>query len=130
MAWISNHFNAWFGSNISFFANASDGKVLVAISENEMKISKASLSMKNGIDGVELKSKTNISKFNIPSREFHRFQRKNDNDYLTVISHNGSVICESYRIGANMSYIITNDTIFRQKYGDSNLFRDQYGKEY
>jgi hypothetical protein len=124
MAWIADHFNSWVGSNITHLANASGDTISVAISEDIMTIKKMTNS------NIEVENNTNVSKFNIIDRQVFKFPRKNANDYLTAISHNGKIICQNFRIGANKSYIFTKEQILRQKYGDSNLFKDEYGNRY
>jgi hypothetical protein len=124
MAWIADHFNSWVGSNITHLANASGGTILVAISENSMKIKSVSTSY------IEFENNNNASKFNILDRQVYKYPRKNANDYLTAVSHNGKTICENFRIGANKSYIFTKEQILRQKYGNSSLFKDEYGNDY
>jgi hypothetical protein len=126
MAWISDKFNAWFGSNVSHFANASGGTISIAISENVVRISEIS-----GKDlGIKIENEKNIGKFKIKNRDFHKYKRNNANDYLTVVGSDGEIICENLRIPANYSYIITKDQVKRQKYGDSDLFKDEYGNKY
>lgn len=126
MAWIQNQFNAWLGSNITFIANATKSDIQVFVSSDEIKI------IRIGRDGLDIENKTYESKFWIPSEKFHKIERVNAYDYLTVFNRNKSfVVCENYKMGANKSYIITEDNqIRRQKYGSSNLFEDEYGKDY
>jgi hypothetical protein len=124
MAWIADQFNSWVGSNKSYLANASGGTILVAICENSMKIKSVSTS------NIEFENNTNASKFNILDRQVYKYPRKNANDYLTAISHNGKTICENFRIGANKSYVITKDQILRHKPDDRNFFKDENDNEH
>jgi hypothetical protein len=126
MAWIANEFNAWFGSNVTHLANASGGTISIAICENKMKIS--GISVKDL--GIQIENENNVSKFKIKNRDFHKYKRNNSNDYLTVVGNGGEIICENLRIPANESYIITSDQVKRQKYGDSDLFKDEHGNKY
>ena len=126
MAWIANEFNAWFGSNVSHFANASGGTISIAICENKMKIS--GISVKDL--GIKIENEINVGKFKIKNRDINKYKRNNANDYLTVVGSDGEIICENLRIPANASYIITKDQIKRQKYGDSDLFKDEFENKY
>ena len=126
MAWIQNQFNAWLGSNITFIANATKSDIEVFVSSDEIKI------IRIGKDSLDIENKTYQSKFWIPSKKFHKIERVNAYDYLTVFNKDkSSLVCENYKMGANKSYIITEDNqIRRQKYGSSNLFEDEYGDDY
>lgn len=126
MAWIQNQFNAWLGSNITFIANATKSDVQVFVSSDEIKVKKISK------DGLDVENKTYESKFWIQSGKYHKLERVNAYDYLTVLNRDKSfLVCENYKMGANKSYIITqNDEIRRQKYGSSNLFEDENGNDY
>ena len=80
---------------------------------------------------IVLENDQNVSRFSIPNRKFHRYERSYSYDYMTVVNYQGKVICESYRMEPNYSYIVTEDNqVIQQNYGDGNLFMDRYGNEH
>jgi isopentenyldiphosphate isomerase len=126
MAWFADEFNAWVGSNVSHFANASGGTISIAICERTMTISEVSMKDLS----IKIEKEKNVGKFKITNRQVYKYKRNNAQDYLTVVRHDGVIICENFRIRANASYIITEDEVMRQKYGDSNMFKDENGNIY
>jgi hypothetical protein len=69
-------------------------------------------------------------KVDIDDGQVFKYKRNSKNDCVTVINSKGKKLCENFRMGKNKSYVITNDHILRQKPGDKNFFKDEYGNEY
>jgi hypothetical protein len=90
--------------------------------------------MKKGINAEGSMSAESIWKstmhkelIRIPYRDFHQKRRDTKVEYLTVISHKGTVLVDNYKILANRSFIITNNgSIKPQKYG-GGLWIDEWG---
>ena len=67
----------------------------------------------------------------IPPGEFHKYERNQTYEYISVSTADGKPICTNLETPANKSLIITKDNQVKdQMYGDSNLFRDRYGEEH
>ncbi len=118
------------GSNVTHIANASGERIKVAYSERTMVINQIQITNNNMMINFENNGSI-VTEFDIPNKCFHRYERRNSDHLLTVITFTNSRICENYRLPQNKSYIITRrGEIVQQDEGNSNLFMDRYGRDH
>jgi len=138
---LSDYFNSWFGSNVTFIANAYSREphryVWVCFHATVLRANMIELALQPSIGRVSVearwKSLCNDQLIMIPFQEHHRQHRRRRETYInmTVISDEGELLFSNFEIRANASYVITRDRrIIRQKYGSSNLFQDEYGTDH
>lgn len=111
-------------------ANATDEPVMVIVSEKETRVVKISVGANRKVT-VETKEGVETQSVTIQPGEFHRFDRNNSLDRMTVVKlDERSVPVRNMPIPTNESYIVTDTGIKRQDYGNRNLFKDEHGKDH
>lgn len=119
------------GRNETNVANASDATIKVTLSKGISTVGKLTVGA-NPMIAVEMKEKEEKQSIIIPPGESHRFDRESLRERMTIEQLNANSIpaCENLPIFTNESYIVTGAGIERQKYGDPNLFVDEYGNDH
>jgi hypothetical protein len=73
----------------------------------------------------------NESLWRVPHRDHHELMRKQASEYLTVVSHDGMILCLNYPVYSNRSFIVTKEAgIKAQKYGSKDFFEDYSGRRH
>jgi hypothetical protein len=109
MEYLRSLFNATFGSNITHLANASGGQVTAYIQCEQINITR--IDVNNEKVNVVFERAANRSMFLLGDRKYHRYERLQCLEYLTVVDSIGNKICENYQMYANKSFIILADGI-------------------
>lgn len=135
---VTSWFNNWFGSNITYIANAYSKADHVwalfsykELSVDEIKASISGLSLSQLNANVNFKSQGVNEGLRIPFNDVHKKRRDTYCEYVTILAKepNGSVttICENLKVLANRSIIVTNKgSVQEQMYG-GNLWVDFKG---
>lgn len=80
---------------------------------------------------IQMKENENTQSVIISPGEYHRFHRENTRDRMTIEKlDSNSFPIVNMPIPTNESYIITDNGIKRQDYGNSNLFMDEHGNDH
>lgn len=121
------------GRNETNVANATDEPIKVTVTEAEQKIKKVTVDANTQSPKVtvEIENNENSQSVVIQPGESHRFDRDNGRDHMTIVKlDSGSVPIANMPIPTNESYIITEQGLKRQDYGNPNLFMDEHGTNY
>ena len=139
MQWFQDTFNSYFGSNITYVANAysteRDRFVRFTWSTTRLEADKIEAALNPTDLKVSLETRwqrvSNAQLLRIPYGRYHKQERRETYAYMTLISDDEVLLTSNYEIGANKSYILTKEgQVVRQKYGSSNLFEDECGYDH
>jgi len=131
---ITNHFNNWLGSNVTYVANAhstsEDEWIWICFHTNvlSLEIIRSAITMKpnNSIED-NWKHETSHKLLKVSYHKSHKQTRSTAWEYLTIISHDQRWLIPNYVIDANRSFIVTRQRkIMPQKYG-GNIWEDENG---
>ena len=133
MAWIQDTFNSWFGSNITYVANAYPQDIWVYFHTKKLDVSSGSVSASNSISAeVQLEREPNTEKVKVDFKDFHKKRRTDSRMFLSVFTVGAKQVplCENYEISPNRSIIVTETgQIKPQKYG-GNIWTDEFGVDH
>jgi hypothetical protein len=116
---IRDAFNNNLGSNTTYIANKYPKNAQVIISNGTINIKEFEIH-KDGVLKLKLESGTIDEQFEVPSGSYHKKERYNARDHLTIITNDNKVVCKNYTMPANQSYIVSkNGELKRSKYGGS-----------
>ncbi|CAF1671989.1 unnamed protein product [Adineta ricciae] len=134
-------------SNITHIANARDEDIWVSFYSTNITIqpSNIELALQKGQPhagiNIKLNQGSNTSWFKVPSRCFHRYNRRAKTEKISIVrdskaarnqetanENTGNVLLADYLVHQNYSYVVTkNGGFLQQKYGSRNLFEDFNG---
>ena len=135
--WWRNKGNSWFGSNVTYVANAYPSAKYVWLLFHNKTLTLTNVSLSGSAREFDIKIDTKVEnekvteKVRIPYKDFHKKQRKTSDEYITILAKDKDgedvKICENYCIGANRSFIITKEGGLKpQKYG-GDIWTDESG---
>jgi uncharacterized membrane protein len=131
---ITNHFNNWFGSNITYVANAystsEDQWIWICFHTTVLSLEIIRLAISaehNASIEANWKHVTCHKLVRVSYHGFRKQLRTAASEFLTTISHDRKWIIPNYVIEANRSFIVTRQReIMSQKYG-GKLWEDERG---
>lgn len=140
MAWIQDKFNSWFGSNITYVANAYAGTkyIRVFFHRNDIDFKRIALGARNREVNVDIVLENNKETESVRLAYDDPPHQKRRTDGFMMMSifpeHEDGIldksICENYQISPNRSFIVTKSgSLAQQKYG-GDLWEDCYGNDH
>lgn len=126
--WINN----WFGSNITYVANAYSPAdyIWLRFQREELSIEEISA----GLQSLEINVKNKEMKMSlvrVPFNEAHIERRNTAREYMTVFARNRDgtkiTICENFEIPANRSYIVTEKGGIKEQAYGGDIWEDFEG---